>query len=68
MRTLGDRGRDEVLRKVKDEVGVIVGKEELVVDRWKRYFTGSVGLERNQRAGRWGVETEEIELKKWSES
>ena len=40
VRYLGGRGREEVFRRVKDEDGMIVGEEELVIDRWKRYFTG----------------------------
>ena len=42
MRSLGGsyRGRDELLRRVKDEEGMIIGDEEMVVDRWKRYFAG----------------------------
>ena len=34
------RGDLEIFRRVKDEEGMIVGDEEMVVDKWKRYFTG----------------------------
>ena len=34
------RGRDELLRRVKDEEGIVIGDEETEVDRWERYFTG----------------------------
>lgn len=36
LRSLGGGGRVEVLRRVKDEDGLIIGEEELVADRWKR--------------------------------
>ena len=67
VRRLGGRGREEVLRRVKDEDGMIVGKEELVVDRWKRYFTGLYsGTREDVENCRVGVgvteETEEIEM------
>ena len=42
LRSLGGsyRGGIEIFRRVKDEEGMIVGDEEMVVDKWKRYFTG----------------------------
>ena len=41
LRSLGGsyRVRDELLRRVKDEEGMIIGDEEMV-HIWKRYFTG----------------------------
>ena len=64
---MGGRGREEVFRRVKDEDGMIVGEEELVVDRWKRYFTELYsGTREDVENCRVGVsvteETEEIEL------
>ena len=67
VKRLGGKGREEVFRRVKDEDGMIVGEEELVVDRWKRYFTGLYsGTREVVENCRVGVsvteETEEIEL------
>ena len=67
LRSLGDRGRGEVCSRVKDEDGLIVGEGELVVDRWKRYFTGLYEGEGEEvessrvREGS-GEEIEEIEM------
>ena len=52
---------------MKDEAGMIVGEEELVIDRWKRYFTGLYsGTREDVENSKVGVsvteETEEIEL------
>ena len=69
LRSLGGsyRGRDELLRRVKDEEGMIIGDEEMVVDRWKRYFAGPyVGareeLESRQARECLGEGIKEIEL------
>ena len=67
MRRLRGRGREEVFRRMEDEDGMIVGEEELVVDRWKRYFAGLYSRTREDVENcRVGVsvteETEEIEL------
>ena len=66
LRSLGGsyRGRDEVFRRVKDKDGMIIGEGELVVDRWKRYFTAGAReeLERSQVVESLGEGLEEIEL------
>ena len=69
LRSLGGsyRGRDELLRRVKDEEGMIIGDEEMVVDRWKRYFAGLYVGEREELESRQAREclgegVEEIEL------
>ena len=69
LRSLGGsyRGRDELLRRVKDEEGMIIGDEEMVVDRWKRYFAGLYVGEREELESRQAREClgegiEEIEL------
>ena len=67
MSSLGGRGREEVFKRAKDEDGMILGKEELVIDRWNRYFTGLYsGTREDVKNSRVGVsvmeETEEIEL------
>ena len=52
---------------MKDEDGVIVGEEELVVDRWRRHFTKLFsGIREDVETSRLGVsemeEIKEIEL------
>ncbi len=52
---------------MKDEDGLIVGAGELVVDRWKRYFTGLYAGEGEEVESIWvregsGEEIEEIEM------
>ena len=43
---------DELLRRVKVEEGMIIGDEEMVVDRWKRYFAGLYVGEREELGSR----------------